>query len=108
MPPEALTYMREVDLTDPVALAREMSQPTLVVQGGKDDSVPTHHGERLRDALRSRSGGEAKTSYVFVPEVTHMYKVVPPEVVGPAAFGYPGPVDGRVVDGIDGWIRSFA
>jgi alpha-beta hydrolase superfamily lysophospholipase len=108
MPPEALTYMREVDLTDPVALAREMSQPTLVVQGGKDDSVPTHHGERLRDALRSRAGGAAKTSYVSVPEVSHMYKVVPPEVVGPAAFGYPGPVDSRVVDGIDGWIRSFA
>ena len=107
MPPEALSYMRDVDLTDPVALAREMMQPTLVVQGGKDDSVPTHHGERLRDALRSRAGGEAKTGYVFVPEVTHMYKIVPPEVVGPAAFGYPGPVDDRVVTGMDAWIRGL-
>lgn len=107
MPPEALNYMREVDLTDPVALAREMMQPTLVVQGGKDDSVPAHHGERLRDALRTRKGGASKTQYVFVPEVTHMYKVVPPEIVGPAAFGYPGPVDDRVIDGIDAWIRGL-
>jgi len=107
MPPEALSYMRDVDLTDPVALAREMVQPTLVVQGGKDDSVPTHHGERLRDALRSRADGEANTGYVFVPEVTHMYKIVPPEVVGPAAFGYPGPVDDRVVTGMDAWIRGL-
>jgi pimeloyl-ACP methyl ester carboxylesterase len=107
MPPESLNYMREVDLTDPLALTREMTQPALVVQGGKDDSVPTHHGERLRDALRSRADGEANTGYVFVPEVTHMYKIVPPEVVGPAAFGYPGPVDDRVVAGIDGWIRGL-
>ena len=108
MPPEALDYMRDVDLTDPVALAREMPQPTVVVQGGKDDSVPTHHGERLRDTLRARENGAVKTHYVFVPEATHMYKIVPPEVAGPAAFGYPGPVDTRVVDGIDMWIRGLS
>ena len=107
MPPEAIDYMREVDLTDPLALAREMTQPALVVQGGKDDSVPTHHGERLRDTLRERTKGAAKTHYVFVPEVTHMYKIVPPDVAGPAAFGYPGPVDDRVVAGIDVWIRGL-
>jgi alpha-beta hydrolase superfamily lysophospholipase len=107
MPPESLNYMRDVDLTDPLALARDMTQPTLVVQGGKDDSVPTHHGERLRDALKSRSGGETNSEYLFVSEVTHMYKIVPPEVVGPAAFGYPGPVDDRVVAGIDVWIRGL-
>lgn len=99
MPPEAQSYMRDVDLTDPLALARDMSQPTLVVQGGNDDSVPTHHGERLRDALKT-------AEYLFVDNVSHMYKVVPPEITGPAAFGYPGPVDDRVVGGIDAWIRS--
>jgi pimeloyl-ACP methyl ester carboxylesterase len=106
MPPEAQKYMRDVDLTDPLALAREMPQRTLVVQGGKDDSVPTHHGERLRDALRLRPNGDALTDYLFVPDVSHMYKVVPPEVTGPAAFGYPGPVDDRVVAGVDAWIRE--
>jgi uncharacterized protein len=108
MPPEGRKYMRDVDATDPLALAREMPQPTLVVQGGNDASVPTHHGERLRDALRSRAGGEQMTDYVFVPDVSHMYKVVPPTIVGPESFGYPGPVDARVVDGIDAWIRSRA
>ena len=99
MPLEAQNYMRDVDLTDPLALAREMAQKTLVVQGGKDDSVPTHHGERLRDASKS-------ADYLFVDNVSHMYKVVPPEITGPAAFGYPGAVDDRVVGGIDAWIRS--
>jgi len=106
MPPEARNYMRDVDLTDPLALVREMPQQALVVQGGKDDSVPAHHGERIRDALRSRPNGNELSDYLFVSGVSHMYKVVPPEITGPAAFGYPGPTDDRVVDGIDAWVRT--
>jgi uncharacterized protein len=108
MPEEGRRYMCEVDATDPLALARTMTQPTLVVQGGNDGSVPTHHGEALRDALRARAGGDARTSYLFVSGVTHMFKVVPPEVTGPEAFGYPGETDRRVTDGIDRWIRELA
>ena len=108
MPDEARRYMRECDATDPLALAGDISQPVLVVQGGKDDSVPTHHGEALRDALRRRPSGDRRTSYLFVPEVSHMFKIVPPGVVGPEAFGYPGATDERVTSGIDAWIRGLA
>ena len=108
MPDEGRRYMREVDATDPVRVAGEMSQPVLVVQGGNDSSVPTHHGEALRDALVARDAGAARTEYLFVPDVTHMFKVVPADVTGPAAFGYPGETDARVVDGIDRWIRKLA
>jgi pimeloyl-ACP methyl ester carboxylesterase len=106
MPEEGRRYMRDVDATDPLALARSMTQPTLVVQGGSDSSVPTHHGEALRDALAGRPSGVALTSYVFVPEVSHMYKVVPPNITGPEAFGYPGEIDRRVPDAIDRWVRG--
>ena len=105
MPEEGRRYMRDVDATDPLELARTMSQPALVVQGGNDGSVPVHHGEALRDALRSRTDGESRTSYLFVPGVTHMFKVVPPEITGPEAFGYPGETDRRVAGGIDEWVR---
>jgi pimeloyl-ACP methyl ester carboxylesterase len=108
MPDEGRRYMRDVDASDPLELARGMTQRTLVVQGGNDGSVPAHHGEALRDALRSRAGGESNTSYLFVPDVTHMFKVVPPDVTGPDAFGYPGETDPRVTDGIDEWIRRVA
>ena len=107
MPDEGRRYMRDVDATDPLELARHMSQPVLVVQGGNDGSVPTRHGEALCNALRSRSNGEALTRYLFVPDVSHMFKVVPPEVTGPAAFGYPGETDSRVTDGIDAWVRGL-
>jgi alpha-beta hydrolase superfamily lysophospholipase len=106
MPEEGRRYMREVDATDPLRLAQEMSQPVLVVQGGNDSSVPTHHGEALRDALRGRDRGTTRTEYLFVSNVTHMFKVVPADVSGPAAFGYPGETDARVADGIDDWIRG--
>jgi pimeloyl-ACP methyl ester carboxylesterase len=108
MPDEGRRYMRDVDATDPLELARAMPQPTLVVQGGNDSSVPTHHGEALRDALRSRADGERRTSYLFVPGVTHMFKVVPPEITGPDAFGHPGETDARVTDGIDMWVRRLS
>lgn len=107
MPEEGRRYMRDVDATDPTELASRMTQPTLVVQGGNDGSVPTHHGETLRDVLFARDNGSARTDYLFIPDVTHMFKVVPPEVTGAEAFGYPGATDPRVTDGIDKWIRTI-
>jgi hypothetical protein len=106
MPDEGRRYMRDVDATDPTELATRMRQPTLVVQGGNDGSVPRHHGEALRDALLSRPKGASITEYLFVPEVTHMFKLVPPGVTGPELFGYPGETDVRVAAGIDRWIRG--
>jgi uncharacterized protein len=107
MPEEGRRYMRETDATDPSALAAQMRQPTLVVQGGADANVPRHHGERLRDTLLARTNG-ASTEYLLVPDVSHMFKVVPPGVTGPAAFGYPGETDPRVADGIARWVRSLS
>jgi len=101
MPPEAQQYMRDVDATNPTMLAREITQPLLIVQGGNDTSVPAHHGERLRDAAGDRA------EYLFVAEVTHMYKVVPAHLSPPEVFGYPGETDHRVTDGIDRWIRRI-
>ncbi|HEU4787741.1 MAG TPA: alpha/beta fold hydrolase, partial [Gemmatimonadaceae bacterium] len=107
MPDEGRRYMREVDATDPLDLARRMTQPVLVVQGGNDFSVPAHHGEALRQALCSRPDGGSRTSYMFVPDVTHMFKLVPPDVTGAEAFGYPGETDARVADGVDDWIGTI-
>lgn len=107
MPEEGRRYMREVDASNPLELARALTQPVLVVQGGSDSSVPTHHGEALRDALTARASGSMRTAYLFVPEVSHMFKIVPPELTGPAAFGFAGETDQRVADGVDEWVRAL-
>lgn len=107
MPDDARRYMRDADATDPQALAAEMTQRVLVVQGGTDGSVPPHHGEALRRVLEARPAGVERTAYLFVPEVQHMFKVVPPGVPAQEAFGYPGATDARVSDGVDRWIRAL-
>ncbi|MFN8582002.1 MAG: alpha/beta hydrolase [Gemmatimonadaceae bacterium] len=98
----ALAYMRDCDATDPTVLASHITQPVLIVQGGRDGSVPTHHGERLRDA---RTG---PTTYEYVAELQHMFKALPEGTPPMAAFGLAGETDPRAVDAIDRWIRSLA
>jgi pimeloyl-ACP methyl ester carboxylesterase len=95
-------YLADSDATDPADTAARITQPVLIVQGGQDGSVPPHHAERLR-AVR----GARPTETLFVPELTHMYKVLPDGVTGMAAFGLEGETDPRVADGIDAWIRRL-
>jgi pimeloyl-ACP methyl ester carboxylesterase len=105
MPPDAQRYMRDSDATDPLALVARTTQRALVVQGNADESVPPHHGEALLRALRARPGGDESTEYLLIPDVQHMLKVVPSGTPPQEAFGYPGPTDARVSDGVDRWIR---
>jgi hypothetical protein len=102
-PPEALAYMRDVDATDPVAEIASYEGPVLIVQGGSDASVPTHHAERLRDA---RIAAGRPTQYAFFPELHHMYKAVPAGTPPVEAFGFPGPTDPRVERGIAIWMAG--
>ena len=100
-PPEALKYMRDVDATDPVAEIANYAGPVLIVQGGADASVPTHHAERLRDA---RLAAGRPTEYAFFPELHHTYKQVPAGTPPAEAFGYAGPTDPRVDAAIADWL----
>ncbi|MFN8573131.1 MAG: hypothetical protein U0132_13860 [Gemmatimonadaceae bacterium] len=102
MDASGLAYMRDCDATDPTQLAAEIAQPVLIVQGGRDGSVPTHHGERLRDA---RDGHP--TVYKYFPELQHMFKVLPDGLNPMEAFGLTGETDPRVSAAMDEWIRAL-
>ena len=102
-PRESLAYMRDVDATDPVAEIASYAGPVLIVQGGADASVPTHHAERLRDARRAAG---RPTQYAFFPELHHMYKQVPVGTPPAEAFGFPGPTDPRVDGAIANWVAE--
>jgi fermentation-respiration switch protein FrsA (DUF1100 family) len=101
-PPESLTYMRDVDATDPVAEIASYEKPVLIVQGGADDSVRPHHAEALRAAR-----GERPTTYIFFPELQHCYKNVPPGTPAAESFGFPGPTDPRVNEAIANWMANL-
>jgi len=97
-----LRYMRESDATDPSVLAAAIEAPVLVVQGGRDGSVPHHHAERLVASRAAR-----QTEYVYFEELQHMFKVLPDGLSPMEAFGLTGETDARVADAIDGWVRGL-
>jgi uncharacterized protein len=95
-------YLRDSDATDPAETAGQIRQPVLLVQGGRDSSVPRHHAERLAAARGARP-----TETLFVPELQHMYKPLPEGLSAFEAFGLQGETDPRVADGVDAWVRRL-
>jgi alpha-beta hydrolase superfamily lysophospholipase len=102
MPPEGLAYMRACDAVDPVATIAAFAKPVLIIQGGRDSSVPPHHAERLRAGRAA-----LPTEHAFFPELQHMYKQVPEGTPDVEAFGFPGETDPRVADAIVDWMRRL-
>jgi alpha-beta hydrolase superfamily lysophospholipase len=102
MPPEAITYMRDCDATDPLATIASYEKPVLIVQGDTDTSVPAHHAEKLRDVR----GAKATTHHLF-DGLQHMYKPVPPGASPMEVFGLTGPTDPRVAEAIDNFVREI-
>lgn len=102
MPPEGLRYMRECDATDPATAIADYAGPVLIVHGGRDPNLGTHHAERLREARGSRP-----TMVTIFPELQHMMKVLPPGVTGQDAFALQGDTDPRVADAVAAWVRGL-
>jgi len=101
MNPKSLSYIREVDAVDPAQALAAVDRPVLLVQGGRDGSVPEKHAHKL---LQSR--GARPTQLGLFDDLQHFYKHVEPGMDPQAAFGLATPTDPRVAETIDRWLRS--
>ncbi|MFL6236942.1 MAG: alpha/beta hydrolase family protein [Thermoanaerobaculia bacterium] len=101
MNPKSLSYLREVDAVDPAQALAAVDRPVLLVQGGRDGSVPEKHAHRLLEARGARP-----TQLAFFDDLQHFYKHVEPGVDPQTAFGLSTPTDPRVAEAIDRWVRS--
>jgi fermentation-respiration switch protein FrsA (DUF1100 family) len=101
MDPRNLGYIREVDAVDPAKALAAVEQPVLLVQGGRDDSVPEKHAHRLKEAR-----GAKPTEIALFPELQHFYKVAEPGMDPQASFALSTESDARVAEAIDRWIRT--
>jgi uncharacterized protein len=101
MNPKNLSYIREVDAVDPARALAAVDRPVLLVQGGRDGSVPEKHAHRLREAR-----GAKPTQLAIFDDLQHFYKHVEPGTDPQAAFGLATPTDPRVAEAIDRWVRS--
>jgi len=73
MPEEGLAYIHSADRVDPVTELAKVKVPVLIVQGGRDDSVPASHADMLRAARAS-----LPTNVAAFPNLTHFYKAASP------------------------------
>jgi fermentation-respiration switch protein FrsA (DUF1100 family) len=105
MDPRNLSYLREVDEVDPAQALARVDRPVLLVQGGRDGSVPEKHVHRLQEARGARP--TAPTTLALFDDLQHFYKHVEPGMDPMAAFGLATPTDARVADAIDRWVRAL-
>ena len=101
MPPEGHKYLADCERTDPCASAAAIGVRVLVVQGTNDDNVTMHDAERL---MAARAG--QPTELLALEGLSHTFKRVPPGTNQMLAFGWPGPCDESVADGVARWIGA--
>ena len=102
----AVRYLAEIDAVDPLETLTQVRQPVLVVQGGRDSSVPPHHAHALRSA---RDAAGLPTEAAFFPELTHLYKVGLDGLDPMELFLLETDCDPAVADEVAGWMaRALA
>jgi alpha-beta hydrolase superfamily lysophospholipase len=102
MPEQGLAYLRSADRIEPVAALAKVRQPVLIVQGGRDESVPPSHA----DILRAGRGG-LPTEVATFPSLTHFYKVAPAGLAPMQSMTLETDSDPAVAEAIARWASHF-
>jgi len=102
MPPFSLAYLRSTDRFDPVAELARVRQPVLIVQGGRDGSVPSAHAARLHEGRR-----DLPTELARFPELNHFYKVTPPDMPPMQSMALDTTSDPAVAERIVRWALGL-
>ncbi|MHC1479354.1 alpha/beta hydrolase [Frateuria aurantia] len=102
MPEPGIAYLRSADRVNPVAALAQVKVPVLIVQGGRDDSVPSTHADMLRAGRTS-----LPTVVATFPNLTHFYKVAPPGLAPMQAMGLETQNDPAVADAIVAWAGDM-
>jgi fermentation-respiration switch protein FrsA (DUF1100 family) len=102
MPEQALAYLRSEDRIDPVGALAKVIKPVLIVQGGRDDSVPSFHADLLRAGR-----GHLPTETAMFPTLTHFYKVAPPDLTPIQSMALTTESDPAVADAISKWAAEI-
>jgi alpha-beta hydrolase superfamily lysophospholipase len=103
MPAPALAYLRSVDRIDPVHALASVPHPVLIIQGGRDASVPSSHAEMLKTGRPA-----ALTETALFPTLTHFYKVAPPDLHPMMSMGLESESDPAVADALVEWAHRLA
>ena len=103
MPEPGLAYLRSTDRVDPVSALAKVQAPVLIVQGGRDDSVPSAHADMLRAGRKTMP-----TEGAAFPNLTHFYKDAPPGLPPMQSMGLDTDSDPAVADAIAAWAKHLS
>src|SRR5207249_1799383 len=92
-------YWLDLRAIHPAQEARHLSQPLLILQGGKDYQVTEKDFANWKTALAGRKDVEFK----FYPNLFHLFM---PGEKTPADYEKPGHVEKVVVDDIAAWVKA--
>jgi hypothetical protein len=101
MPPQAINYLREVDEVDPCEAIARVNIRTLLVQGGRDQSVTPEQADQLAAA---RAG--LPTEIARFPELQHFYKRAEPGLDAMASFALTTDNDPAVAEAMARWMAG--
>jgi uncharacterized protein len=96
-------YWLDLRAHDPVAIARGLAVPMLLVQGGRDYQVPPSELAGWRSALAGRSG----VTYREHAALNHLL-IAGDGPSRPAEYAVPGHVAAEVVADLGAWVRGLA
>ena len=93
-------YWRSTDAVDPVAEAKALGLPMLVLQGARDIQVVDADWQGWRDAFHD----DGKVEFKLYPALNHLG--IAGEGDGNLAdYAIPGHVDGQLIDDTAAWIK---
>ncbi|MNI36757.1 Alpha/beta hydrolase family protein [compost metagenome] len=95
-------YFKEMDMHNTAELARKLTKPVLVLQGGDDFQVyPATDFSLWKEVLK----GDAAASFKLYPGLNHFFVNYEGKDAGTAAeYNTPGMVDGQVLSDMGQWI----
>jgi uncharacterized protein len=94
------SYWLDLRGYDPAAAARALSQPLLILQGGRDYQVTQLEYAGWQQALKDRPN----VSFKLYPDLNHLF-MTGTGMSTPAEYDKRGPVAQAVIDDIAAWIK---
>jgi uncharacterized protein len=94
-------YWLDLRQHDTLAFAKELKQPMLILQGGRDYQATPEGFDRWKEAL----GAKPNVTFKFYPKLNHLF-ITGEGKSTPDEYEEPGHVAEAVVDDMAGWIRG--
>lgn len=94
-------YWLDLNGYAPLTVAKELKQPLLVLQGGRDYQTGLVDYDRWKESL----GGQSRVAFKFYPKLNHLFVAGEGEST-PEEYLQPGHVAETVVTDIAEWIRT--